>query len=147
MKRKYFLLVAIWVLLTACLSSTKQMQPADSVPSQTMTPTLYFVRLPASIQSASGWKITLSAMDLQTALGETKPEKKMFLVGLMEIENLTEKYDCIKSDQFTLQNKLQKIEMERNFLEAGKSVYLRDYPGTIKRKACWCLIFRTPVKN
>jgi hypothetical protein len=55
----------------------------------------------------------------------------MFLVGLVEIENLTGKSDCITSDQFILQNKLQKIEMERNALEAGKNAYLRDYPGTI----------------
>ena len=132
MKRKFFLLVAaIWVFSTACLSSATQTKPTITAPSPTVTPTVYFVRLPTSIQSTSGWKITLSAMDLQTALGETKPEKKMFLVALVEIENLSDKSDCIKSDQFSLQNKLQKIEMERAALEAGKSAYSRDYPGTI----------------
>ena len=135
------LFVAALVLLTACSSSGQQTQPADAAPSRTpviistatptMTPTYYFVRLPASIQSDSGWKINLSALDLQTALGATKSKNKMFLVVLVEIENLTGKSDCIKSDQFMLQNGLQKIKMERDPLEAGKSAYARDYPGTI----------------
>jgi len=118
------LFVAALVLLTACSSFGQQTQP-------TITPTYYFVQLPASVQSASGWKINLSALDLQTALGTTEPKNKMFLVGLVEIENLTGKSDCITSDQFMLQHGLQKIKMERGPLEAGKSAYARNYPGTI----------------
>ncbi len=135
------LFVAALVLLAGCSSSGQQTQPADAAPSRTpavtstaiptITPTYYFVQMPASVQSASGWKITLSALDLQTTLGETKSKKEMFLVGLIEIENLTGEYDCIKSDQFMLQNGLQKIKMERDLLEAGKDAYARDYPGTI----------------
>ncbi|MDD5371349.1 MAG: hypothetical protein PHQ40_19890 [Anaerolineaceae bacterium] len=135
------LFVVALVLLTACSSSGQQKQPADAAPSRTpavtstaiptITPTYYFVQMPSSVQSDSGWKINLSALDLQTALGETKSKNKMFLVGLVEIENLTGKSDCIKSDQFMLQNGLQKIKMEREFLEAGKSAYSRDYPGTV----------------
>jgi hypothetical protein len=119
-----FLLVSL-VFLVSCSKSTQQ----TVLP--TATPTLYFVQLPTSVQSTSGWKITLSALDLQKTLGETESKNEMFLVGLVEIENLTGDFDCLKSDQFMLQNGLKRIQMERGQLEAGKSVYGRDYPGTI----------------
>lgn len=144
------LLIAALVLLTACSSSGQQTPTTGP----TITPTYYFVRLPTSIQSASGWKINLSALDLQTALGETKSKNKTFLVGLVDVENLTGKFGCIKSDQFMLQNGLQKIKMERDLLEAGKSAYARDYPGTIlgqcldaNEKKESVLVFDIPVTS